>query len=419
MGDMEIIAKHIETDDETVPLLTQSSSSKSPHPRRRPNNSTHYTPRDGHQDEPENSTDENYESYNASLMIIFLLGSCGAAVALLPIMVSCTHHSQRFVYHIYNISYVLKGVYVGMATAFCTFGLFKRKRWIQEGRIRVSNPTTSLSDNVDFSDEKQDTIEEVKKRSHSHRQSVSYAVVGFGIGSIMYLLCQSIRTLYTHLTPGDPFLSSFFGIFATLLDAAYIVSLAVQIVFYTKFKGVAVQGCAMFHIFIALMITGELWVWFTLTLFPIYRFTEDCSNKSTTLVPSTNGNASTNDVVLVLLEDLGSLLKPFFGEFLIICLGILFNLYGTMDKSNHPNSKHFISVDNNSSLLDGDVNDQIPEKDEKPDVKKILVNKRAISFVIAGSLLICVTYIAMFIILSGHFKTWGNANVYIWNIAFT
>ncbi|XP_072021577.1 uncharacterized protein [Amphiura filiformis] len=272
MGDMERIERYIETADETSPLLTQSPSSESPTLRERHNNvigTTHYSPRHDHRDEPEIDTGESHESYNASLMIIFLLGSCGAAVALLPIMVSCTHHSQRFVNHIYNLSYVFKGVYICMATAFCTFGLFKRTRWIREGRIRVS-AIMGVSDDMDDSDisrrsstnddnsnaEPQDTIQEVDKRPRSHRAGISYAVVGFGIGGIVYLICQPISTLYAHLKQGDPFLNSFFGIYSALLDALYVASFFVQIVFYAKFKGVALQGCAMFHCFIALMITG-------------------------------------------------------------------------------------------------------------------------------------------------------------------
>ncbi|XP_072021575.1 uncharacterized protein [Amphiura filiformis] len=429
MVDMERREGYIETADETAPLLTQSSSSESPTPRERHNNvinATRYSPRHDHRDEPELDRGESHESYNASLMIIFLLGSCGAAVALLPIMVSCTHHSQRFVNHIYNLSYVFKGVYVCMATAFCTFGLIKRKRWIREGRIRVPSNTAliGVSNDIDDSDisrrssddddnsiaEPQDTIQELDRRPRSHQPGVSYAVVGFGIGGIVYLICQPISTLYAHLKQGDPFLKSIFGIYSALLDALYVASFFVQIVFYAKFKGVALQGCAMFHCFIALMITGELWAWFTLTLFPIYLFTIDCSNKSTVLGPSFNSanrNATTDDIVLVLLENLESLLKPFLGEFLIISLGILFNLWGTMDKSNRPNSRCCNSVDQ----LDGDVNGQSLETVEQP----IVTKKRVMTFVIAGSLLLSVTYIAMLSILNGQFKTWMNGNVYIWN----
>ncbi|XP_072021596.1 uncharacterized protein [Amphiura filiformis] len=428
MGDMERTERHIETADETAPLLTQSSSSESPTPRERHNNvigTTHYSPRHDHRDEPEIDTGESHESYNASLMIIFLLGSCGAAVSLLPIMVSCTHNSQRFVNHIYNLSYVFKGIYVCMATAFCTFGLFKRKRWIREGRIRVSSNTAliGISDNMNNSDisrcssheddnsiaESQDTIQELDKRPRSHQAHVSYAVVGFGIGGIVYLICKPTSTLYTHLKQGDPFLNSSFGIYAIILDVLYVASFSVQIVFYARFKGVALQGCAMFHCFIALMITGELWAWFTLTLFPIYHFTEDCSNKSTPSGSSSNltNKNTTDDIVLVLLENFESLLKPFLGEFLIISLGILFNLWGTMDKINRANLRCCNSVDQ----LDGDVNGQSPETVGKTDVTKT----RVINFVIAGSLLVCVVYIAMFTILSGHFKLLENANVYIWN----
>ncbi|XP_072021595.1 uncharacterized protein [Amphiura filiformis] len=427
MGDMERTEGYIETADETAPLLTQSSSSESPTPRERHNKAigtTHYSPRHDHRDEPDIDTGESHESYNASLMIIFLLGSCGAVVAFLPILVSCTHHSQRFVNHIYNLSYVFKGIYVCMATAFCTFGLFKKTRWIQEGRIRVPSNTAliGVSNDMDDSDisrrssvdennsiaEPQDTIQELDKRPRSHQAGVSYAVVGFGIGGIVYLICQPISTLYTHLKQGDPFLTSVFGIYATLLDILYVASFSVQIVFFTRFKGAALQGCDMFHIFIALMITGELWAWFTLTLFPIYHFTEDCSNKSTTMGSSSNSanRNSTHDIGLVLLENLESLLKPFLGEFLIISLGILFNLWGTMDKINRPNSRCCNSVDQ----LDGNVNDQRQETVEKPNVTK----KRVITFVIAGSLLLSVTYIAMAIILNGDFKNM-NANVYIWN----
>ncbi|XP_072021584.1 uncharacterized protein [Amphiura filiformis] len=255
MGDMERMEGYIETPDETAPLLTQSPSSESPTLRERHNNvigTTHYSPRHDHRDEPEIDRGESHESYNASLMIIFLLGSCGAAVALLPIMVSCTHHSQRFVNHIYNLSYVFKGVYICMATAFCTFGLFKRKRWIREGRIRVSsNPgPTSVADDMDDADvslwsatdddnsieELQDTIQELDKRPRSHQPGVSYAVIGFGIGGIVYLICQPISTLYAHLKQGDPFLNSFFGIYSALLDALYVASFFVQIVFTPSLK---------------------------------------------------------------------------------------------------------------------------------------------------------------------------------------
>ena len=372
------------------------------------------------QDEPVGDSDESHRSHNCSLMTLFFLGGCGVGLSVLPIMVSCKDHSYAYVNHINNMSVAVRSTFVGVVTLLLAFALFRMKRWIVDGYIIVSSGSVSSSNatnDADVPEQAPATDNEVLEPEHpvinqpyqsnTDQRPFPYAVVGFGLGGALYLISESAKAFYLRHVKLDISLTTYFDTFSdgfsAAVDLLYITSVAIQIAFFVKFMDVIPRSCAFFHFFIAVMIGGELWVWFSLTMNPIYELTENCNSSTSTHNNSSNGTTHDPhyDSIYAVLDNAGNFLKPFLVEFSTICIGILFNLWNKMEKTQTEEQK-----------FNYDKNQNFDQPKNVTGRKKLITN----GLVIAGSMLISVAYVLVFITLSGHFIPTNNTtSVFVWN----
>ncbi len=188
-------------------------------------------------------------------MMIFVPGGLGVSVALLPVLVSCKDYTQPFVYHIYSKSFVLKGSYAIVVTTFCAFGLFKMKYWIKQHRIRLpetrqpsmirpineADPSPCSRDTtINVSPQNDDQEDDEENNCNFRKQRISYKIICYGIGGLLYTISESAKFLYWHIQPEQGYLNTFFGIFGTSLDVLYLVATTAVIAFFAKFKDVTV-----------------------------------------------------------------------------------------------------------------------------------------------------------------------------------
>ena len=296
------------------------------------------------------------ESFNFALMTIFLLGSCGAALVMLPIMVSCENH------HIYDILYVVTFIFIGLLTLLCGFFIVRRKQWLADGLIKANTMTNSLS-NIGQSSEQptppsgylhlQQLPVYESSISRSQQKAFPYVVVAFGICSFLYQACVLIYHTVSSLknTHSDYYLSKLYDRYHLVSDILFLIATITTIVFVTKFKGVTLHSCVIFHYFIALMIGGSVFIWFFLALSPVYVvISESCYNAS-----SHCNSTRAKEAVESILD----FLKPFQIEFITICIGIFMNLWNKFDNTLvKPENVDVLPSRVNPDNLDRNVNRQ-------------------------------------------------------------
>lgn len=277
---------------------------------------------------------EGHGSFNFALMMIFFLGGCGASLAMIPIMVSCKEQTPVVLQHIYDIVYVVNSSFIGLLTLTCAFSLVRRRKWIADGHIKtaaMTGPTMQNSEHEEGSHSEQPLF------SRSNQNLFPYAVVIFGIGSLCYRACQIIDTTNNFNKSSSFYSSTLYDNFHFACDILFIIGNIILIVFLVKFKHLHFRSCAYFHSVIALWIGGGLVIWFSITLSPVYAvITESCYNASTV----EEGNKTTaNEVV----ETISTFLKPFYVEFVTICLGIFLTFWNKVyveDLASRANSSY-------------------------------------------------------------------------------
>ena len=368
----------------------------------------------------------DHESFNFALMTIFLLGGCGAALAMIPILVSCESHTKTFVSHVYDILYLVITCFIGLLTLFCGFSIIRRKKWLTDGRLKVDVMGNTVSKNFFQSSEQpklrsgyvhlhQLPAVSESSMSRSGQKTFPYAVVAFGIGSFLYLVCVLIYHGMFSLVKSQSnfYFSKLFDKYHLASDILYLVANSTLIVFVTKYKGVTLHSCVMFHYFIALMIGGGVFIWLSVTLNPVCVFiTESCYNAST----YDEGNST---VAKKVAETILGFLKPFHVEFVTICIGIFLNLWNRFENT----SVKPESVDSRASRENPDnlnnVNRQSIEKDTSESKRRCCDTKasnyrvkRRLIFSIPLLLSLC--YVSLFVI--GHYDDDNQlSNIYLWN----
>ena len=86
---------------------------------------------------------EGHGSFNFALMMIFFFGGCGAAMAIIPIMVSCEEQKETFLANIFHIVYMVDGSCVGVMTLICGFLIVRKSKWMANGHIKIVIPAAS------------------------------------------------------------------------------------------------------------------------------------------------------------------------------------------------------------------------------------------------------------------------------------
>ena len=118
----------------------------------------------------------------------------------------------------------------------------------------------------------------------------------------------------------------------------FSIAVFIHVVFIARFKYATFRNCAFFHYIFALWIGCALLVWFAIALSPVYHaITENCYNAST----FDEDNTTAKEAV----ETISTFLKPFYIEFVTICLGVFLNLWNKFDDSyeNHASVRHLAS----------------------------------------------------------------------------
>ena len=276
----------------------------------------------------------DHESFNFSLMTIFFLGSCGAALVIIPLMVSCENHTKLPSYHIYDILYVITITFIGLLTVFCGFSIVRRGKWLADGRIKEDAMTNSLPNNGQLSEQPtpssgslhlQQQLVPESIASRSQQKNFPYTVVAFGICSFLYQTCMLIYHILSGPDKTHYYLSKLNDRYYLVSDILSLIATITTIVFVTKFKGVALHSCSIFHYLIALMIGGGVFLWFSFALGPVYVVTtESCYNTSS------HGNSTRAKEVI---ESILGFLKPSQVEFVTICIGIFLKLWNKFDNT--------------------------------------------------------------------------------------
>ena len=314
-------------------------------------------------------SNDNFRRYSLSLSLMFVLGGCGAALAILPIvakLIACNRSGRINVNEVINmIVYLVKTVCALLLTISWILVLCRMKHWIATGYITVpsaQNVNGSLEGqllrNMASAEEAGNSSPNVIQSPvlfHQKQKAFQLAILVFGTGGTIHLIGQTLlhsisippvlSAFRNHRIP-IPFLISAIQVFSYVaLDLLNIMSLIVQMFVFTKFKGATLRSCKVFHSFIALFIAGNLWTWLTLTMAPIDLLTYNkvCLFNVTVF-------KSTYEIVI---ENITNISEPFRVEFLTICMGILFDLWSTMDEA--PTTRR--SIKRNYHSIE-DANDQ-------------------------------------------------------------
>ena len=271
---------------------------------------------------------------NSSLSVMFLLAGCGLTLAILPMLISmatCTHDDYNFTYFIYFIANYVKTLYAIFFTVIWVLVLFRMKNWIVNGYVRV--PPRPVHHGYNLTGDDIQDVERIQpvnqesslKNKHLPVKTFPYAITCFGIGGFVYLTCQFLATISLRINiDGESGWIIHYIIVSSTRDVLNLFTVIIQTVFFVMFKGITLKNCTFFHYIITLIIVGELWSWFSLTIRPIQILTFESCRPFVVL-----GNGTYEEVI----ENMDTIFEPFMVEFLTICIGISFDLWYTMDKT--------------------------------------------------------------------------------------
>ena len=293
-------------------------------------------------------SNDNLKNYSLSLSLMFVLGGCGGVLAILPIvakLIACNGSGRSEVNIVINLTAnLVKIVYALLLTFLWILVLCRMKHWIATGYITLQSSSVQNVCSLEggLLQNQGPSIAEAGNHSTSHIQlpllrhqnqkAFRLAIVFFGTGGTIHLICQalfhtSIRISYIIFRFRNPIIYAMQIFASTFLDLFNIVSLIVQMFVFTKFQGAKLRSCKVSHSFIALFIVGNLWTWLTLTMTPIDVLTHN----KVCLVHFNITNIESHFQIVI--ENITNVSEPFMVEFLTICMGILFDLWSTMDET--------------------------------------------------------------------------------------
>ncbi|XP_072050845.1 uncharacterized protein [Amphiura filiformis] len=242
-------------------------------------------------------------------ILAFLLGSCGVAIALAPLV---THNQLKIPF--IKGSYYFGYVYMFLAIVICLGYIWKHRSWTADGTITHHQHIRSNSH-----------VQLLSQPSHSEvHHSSSFQIALFGVGSILYIVCNLLQLAFEQ---EDVLIHQI-----QLIDRCILlVCCIVYIIFLRKYTGATLKYSPWFHYSIAFIIGGDVCAWIFVTVRPLWKLSLDSS-------PSFVSNNSTThkfDLEMI-LEITGTFLQPFFVEFFTISLSCLLSLWHTMRQDTSP-----------------------------------------------------------------------------------
>ena len=186
-------------------------------------------------------------------------------------------------------------------TALWLWFIVRRNYWIRNGYVKLQP-------------------KEVKHRGKSNtggnqsRHSSSLHIT-FGLGSLLVYICRLLKfSLMSRSYDED-----------TVIDAInngiYILCFVVFFFFLRLYENTSLKNCALYHFAIAITISVEVCVWTIITVSPLWTMRSTGNSSSVIL---------NNSVTYKVLETVEGFFDPFFIEYLMMSMGIMFNLWKSM-----------------------------------------------------------------------------------------
>ncbi|XP_072050477.1 uncharacterized protein [Amphiura filiformis] len=255
----------------------------------------------------------SYGNYHSALLLVFLLGTLGIALAFAPVLVLPSYHPRAFATNVANFTTVVGGMFA-LSVATTSLGLIIGRKKI-EGKGYVQFPTESHSNHrvthpaLDVNG--QYISLSSPSRGHENINIHRFQLVLFGIGGIIYLIIDLVKMSYNQTTVE--------AIVVITDDVTHLISLAAQMIFFIMYEGALLRNVTALHYAIAMMIADKVWTWISLTLSSVADIAHQPNIG--------HSNNSTNA-----LETSQSFLEPFFIEFLTTCVGILLYMWSSIGK---------------------------------------------------------------------------------------
>ena len=283
------------------------------------------------------TTGGSHGRYLSALLLMFLLGTFGAALAIIPVLVDSSFQ-QSLVNRVTNFTSVFGGIFALSVTLTSVYLLSRKKVYVEKGFARFPTnavcPSTCIEEDLRSlpADESTQLIPKSRFRQ-IHKNPHFVQILLFGLGGAFYLTigllkvayCQRVGKFHESMTFGE--------IVATVDETIYLISLGTQLLFFIGYDGAILHNCVQFHYAIALMIADKAWVWVSLTLSGIESIMSDQRHLTVFATPNSSNMSTLHKV----LETSQSFLEPFFIEFLTICVGILLCMWNSIGKE--PNKR--------------------------------------------------------------------------------
>ena len=190
--------------------------------------------------------------------------------------------------------------------------VWKHASWVDNGTVVLHNQSIHLNSDTIHLQSENDELEQ----SH-HSASFQHAL--FGVGSILYLVCDILNGAISY--PEDSDIAML-----TLIGVSYLACTVVAVIFFNKYNGVTLKQSQLVQYCIAFIIGGIISVLVSITVKPLWTLNLDEPTNSSN---STDSELNFESVIKVT----GNFLQPFFVEFLSMSLGCLFSLWQTMRHS--------------------------------------------------------------------------------------
>ena len=281
------------------------------------------------------------------MLLIALLTGLGIALAVIPSLMSPTHHDDKI-----NLSKVVfpsvgSTLAIVMTMVYMLF-IFKRNTWLKNGRVKYIGKIPAVPSSVNgrylAQEPTDDNVQLITPSTRSYKwYNVPLSQISvFGIGGGVCLTCTFILKVYP--SPHD--------IALAVYAIAMLISLAIQVIFFALYDGAILKNNAIFHYLIALMIADKVGVWVTFTLFALPEILPgNTAINHTDILPKmiinvTDISPHENDWIVSTSLVLKLFLEPFYIEFLTVSITALFQLWNLMTEEKGGS----IKVSTNESL---------------------------------------------------------------------
>ena len=217
----------------------------------------------------------------------------------------------------------VRGVIACAMAALWLWFIVRRNKWIRNGYVKLQPKEVKHHDGNSG----------VK---HSHHPSSLHII--FGLGSLLFYICRLLKF---------SLMSRFYEeTFNTINNGIYILCFVAFFFFLRLYENASLKNCALFHFAIAVTISVEVCTWTIVTVSPLWTV-RLASNSSSVMI---NNSVSYN-----VLETVEGFLNPFFIEYLIMSMGIIFNLWKTMrfpiiKVHKHPEESSYSQCDQEDAL---------------------------------------------------------------------